>query len=147
VWVWMQAAIDITTGLVGIVPLLAIKGYALFALMMGGVVAVEARTLFIWMCPTLLACTKPIVVVINLLLLFLERFVNSAIVVIDAIIVIVNALKSIFGHHHMTNHLLHWVHINSISDHQFRQVVSSIPITCARYDNMPTIFQFLVRYK
>ena len=131
---------DVAAGIITLIPILAIKGYVLFGILCIGAISIQARTLFIWMCPTLLKLSKPLVIYINLIIDFLEIFVDALIVVIDAII---KAVSFFSGH---SGHLIHWVHMNHISDQQFRRVVSEIPPLCKRYDNMPVIFQFLVRH-
>lgn len=100
-----ESAIEISTGVLNLLPQLMLKGYVLFNFLITGIVLIAARDLFLWMCPTLLRLTKPIVFYINYMLLFLGLFVDSCITVIDSIIVIVDALKSLFTGKKVHEHL------------------------------------------
>ena len=131
----------------GLIPSLAIKGYVLFGFLWIGVVCVAARDLFLWMCPTLLQMSGYCTAVFNNLFLFLNLFINACVIVVDAIIIIVEAI-SVLGGKKVHGKMVHWdtklIHIN---EHQFREVISSTAATCTKYDNMPIIVQFLVRHK
>lgn len=70
------SAVEIAAGAVKLIPQLLMKGYVLWNFILTGVVLVAARDLFMWMCPTILRLTKPIVDYINILLVFLSLFVN-----------------------------------------------------------------------
>ena len=105
------------------------KGYVLWGLLCIGVLCVEARALFLWMCPTLLRLSKPIVFLLNALIDFIGLFVNSCITVVDAIITVIDAIKTIFSGHKVHNHLIHWIHLNHVSDAEYRRVISEIPPT------------------
>jgi hypothetical protein len=139
--------VDVAAGIVSLIPVLVLKGYVLWGLLCIGVICVEARALFLWMCPTLLKLSKPMVFLLNAIITFTGNFVNSCIIVIDGIIIAIDAIKTLFTGHKVHNHLLHWIHLKHVTDAEFRRVISEIPPTCERYDNMPIIFQFLIRHK
>lgn len=135
-------AIDLLEGVYGIILQLILKFYILGFLLALGLALVTLRQFFLWLCPVLVNISHVVTFFLNVILLFLDVFIDALILVLKVIFDIISVLSSKGN----ADSLIKWVHYHPLSAAKLRQVLTSIPATCRKYDGAGIIIQFLVRY-
>jgi hypothetical protein len=142
---------DVAIGIVLIVALTGMKMYAVWPILVGGGAWQFSRYLFLKACPIILELTIPLVVIINALLVAMVVVIDTAIVALDAIFTVVNdvidVVNIIAGHKIISFRftLQKWIKIPQITYAEFRDAISALPPTCAKFDNMEKIVLFFMR--
>ena len=143
----VTGGIELAAAIVQFFVVCALKFYVLFPFLWIGVFALAARRLFLWMIPTLLSLTGPIVFVINGILVWLTVVLDSVVLVVRAIESVVNAIAKLFpGHHAVFNNIPDYPKLMKITDAEFRATLKAIPPTCVKFVGPSPIVTFFTKY-
>lgn len=147
---------DIAIGVGLIIITTGLKVYAMWPLLFYGGVFIAARWLVLLLCPLLLELTVPIVIIINALLVGFVVVVDAAISALDIVMTglndvigIINDLDRVFTGHKLTSFsfpLVKWIKIPQITYSEFANTIKALPPTCTKFDSMPKIVVFFMRY-
>ncbi len=147
---------DVAIGIGLIIITTGLKVYAMWPLLFYGGVFIAARWLILLMCPLLLQLTVPIVIIINALLVGFVVVVDAAISALDIVMTglndvigVINDLDRVFTGHKLTDFsfpLVKWIKIPQITYSEFSNTIKALPPTCTKFDTMPKIMLFFMRY-
>jgi hypothetical protein len=151
----ITGTLDFVFGIVLFGIELFIWAWAEGPLLLFGITLVVVRDLFLALCPIMLRQYKFFTVILNAILGFMEAGVDVAITALDAIFVVINVVINIIngiskltGHKNVTNFqfkLLHWIPIDQLSYSQVKEVLSTLPPTCRRFDTSGKVLQWYAK--
>jgi hypothetical protein len=128
-----------------LVPILGLNIWMLLIVATISIILLGIRALIIWFCPVFATFGIIIVFTLNVVLFFIFLLGLSFNLFINALIDIMKAIRSLSGHHSTMKHIKN-IKLYKVSARNVVNYIRNIPTTCAPFDNVKTILEYVTHY-